>query len=515
MKKENIIFKILVVGLVSGSLMACGLKSDSDEEKDNTNQTPVISGTPATTVNEGSLYHFTPTATDGDSGDSLTFSIINKPSWADFDSQTGALNGTPDFNDAGNYGNIIISVSDSTATAGLTAFMISVLDTNQPPTITGTPSNTVNEGNPYHFAPTATDGDNGDNLTFSISSKPSWANFDNQTGILSGTPGFSDAGDYANIIISVSDGTTTSGLTAFMISVTNTNQAPVINGTPATTVDEGSPYHFAPTASDSDSGDSLTFSISNKPSWASFDTQTGILNGTPGLDDAGDYGNIIIGVSDSTTSAQLSAFTISVIDTSPALAISTHSPMAQATDTPLLSNITITFNIPLDVATVTDTSATLLGTNSVVIPATLNIDNQTITIDPASNLEPLTTYTVIITTAVTGTNGAALDNDYSWSFTTLADTVIDPSRITVNLSWNVGDTSNTNISPSGYFIYYGRQSGSLTNSIDVGMVASRALNGSEFNFTEIGEYYFQVVAYNADKSLFSAPSTEVIIDIRP
>jgi len=156
-----------------------------------------------------------------------------------------------------------------------------------------------------------------------------------------------------------------------------------------------------------------------------------------------------------------------------------------------------------------------LETNSVVIPATLNIDNQTITIDPTSNLEPLTTYTVIITTAVTGTNGAALDNDYSWSFTTLADTVIDPSRITVNLSWNIGDTSNTNISPSGYLIYYGRQSGSLANSIDVGMVASRALNGSEFNFTEIGEYYFQVVAYNADKSLFSAPSTEVIIDIHP
>jgi len=422
MKKENIIFKILVVGLVSGSLMACGLKNDSDEEKDDTNQTPVISGTPATTVNEDSLYHFTPTATDGDSGDSLTFSIINKPSWADFDSQTGALNGIPGFNDAGNYGDIIISVSD---------------------------------------------------------------------------------------------GTTTAGLTAFMISVTNTNQAPVISGTPTITVDEGSPYHFAPTASDSDSGDSLTFSISNKPSWAGFDNQTGVLSGTPSLDDAGDYSNIIISVSDGTASVQLSAFTISVIDVSPALVISTHSPTAQATDTPLLSNITITFNTPLDAATVTDTSVTLLGTNSVVIPATLNIDNQTITIDPASNLEPLTTYTVIITTAVTGTNGAALDNDYSWSFTTLADTVIDPSRITVNLSWNIGDTSNTNISPSGYLIYYGRQSGSLANSIDVGMVASRALNGSEFNFTEIGEYYFQVVAYNADKSLFSAPSTEVIIDIRP
>ena len=293
----------------------------------------------------------------------------------------------------------------------------------------------------------------------------------------------------------------------------NGNQIPVISGIPATTVNEGSPYHFVPTASDGDSGDSLTFSISNKPSWASFNSQTGILNGTPGLDDAGDYGDIVISVSDGSASAQLAAFTISVIDVRPALVVSMHSPTAQATDTPLNSNITITFDAPLDAATVIGASVTLLGTNSAVIPITLSMNNQTITIDPISNLEPLTTYTVIITTAVSSTNGAALDNDYSWSFTTLAGSVINPSRITVNLSWGIGNTANTNISPSGYLIYYGRQSGSLTDSIDVGMITSRALNGSEFNFTEMGEYYFQVAAYNADKSLFSAPSTEVMIDI--
>ena len=293
----------------------------------------------------------------------------------------------------------------------------------------------------------------------------------------------------------------------------NGNQVPVISGIPATTINEGSPYHFVPTASDGDSGDSLIFSISNKPSWASFNSQTGILNGTPGLDDAGDYGDIVISVSDGSVSAQLSAFMISVIDVSSALMVSTHSPTAQAIDIPLHSNITITFDAILDSSTVIGASVTLLGTNSAVIPSTLSMDNQTITIDPAINLEPLTTYTVIITTAVSSTNGAALDNDYSWSFTTLAGSVIDPSRITVNLSWDIGNTAKTNISPSGYLIYYGRQSGSLTDSIDVGMITSRALNGSEFNFTKMGEYYFQIAAYNADKSLFSAPSAEVMIDI--
>ena len=202
------------------------------------------------------------------------------------------------------------------------------------------------------------------------------------------------------------------------------NQPPTITGTPATTVNEGSPYHFAPTATDSDSGDNLTFSISNKPAWADFDNQTGVLNGTPGLNDAGDYGNIIISVSDGNASAQLSAFTISVVDVSTALVVSTHSPTTQAAGTALHSNITITFNAPLDAVTVTSTSVTLRGAGNTAIATTLSTNNQTITIDPASDLEPLTTYAVTVTTAVTSTNGTALDSDYSWSFTTLAGSPI-------------------------------------------------------------------------------------------
>ena len=261
MKQANSIAKLLLISLISGLLLACADENNDDNGGDGSNQPPTITGTPATTVNEGSPYHFAPTAADSNSGDSLTFSISNKPSWAGFNSQTGVLNGTPGLSDAGDYSDIIISVSDGTATAELAAFMISVVNTNQPPTITGIPATTVNEGSLYHFAPTATDGDSGDSLTFSISNTPSWAEFDNQTGILSGTPGLSDVGDYGNIIIRVSDGTATAELAAFMISVLTTNQPPTITGTPATTVNEGSLYHFAPTAADSNSGDSLTFSI--------------------------------------------------------------------------------------------------------------------------------------------------------------------------------------------------------------------------------------------------------------
>ena len=61
-----------------------------------------------------------------------------------------------------------------------------------------------------------------------------------------------------------------------------TTAPPTISGAPATTVVVGTPYTFTPTASDPD-GQPLTFSIRNRPTWASFDTATGRLQGTPPL----------------------------------------------------------------------------------------------------------------------------------------------------------------------------------------------------------------------------------------
>ena len=89
------------------------------------------------------------------------------------------------------------------------------------------------------------------------------------------------------------------------------NQAPSISGDPAASVDAGVAYVFAPTASDGDD-DTLTFSVTNLPSWASFNSADGTLSGTPGAQDVGDYNNIRISVSDGTDSADLAAFSIRV-----------------------------------------------------------------------------------------------------------------------------------------------------------------------------------------------------------
>src|SRR5262249_28975973 len=56
-------------------------------------------------------------------------------------------------------------------------------DANSAPQISGSPAREVTVGQAFNFTPSASDAD-GDALTFSIQSKPSWASFDASSGRL-------------------------------------------------------------------------------------------------------------------------------------------------------------------------------------------------------------------------------------------------------------------------------------------------------------------------------------------
>ena len=186
-----------------------------------TTPTVTITGSPATSVQAGQAYKFQPTAKDSGSA-ALAFSVRNKPSWASFSIATGALTGTPTSSNAGMYSSIVISASDGTANAALPAFSIGVTapttPPSSPPTIAGSPDTGVTAGQSYSFTPTATN-PSGGTLTFAISNMPAWATFNASTGQLSGTPSAASVGTYANIGISVSNGTQSASLAAFTISV--------------------------------------------------------------------------------------------------------------------------------------------------------------------------------------------------------------------------------------------------------------------------------------------------------
>jgi hypothetical protein len=214
-----------------------------------TNRTPTISGTPPTSAIVSTSYSFTPTASDPD-GNTLSFTIANRPSWATFSASTGRLTGTPASTNVGSFSNIVISVSATSAS--LPAFTISVSgtsgtstttsgSTNSAPTISGTPAATWLQGLTYSFRPNASDPD-GNTLTFGIVNRPAWATFSTSTGLLRGTPGSGDVGTTTGVVISVTDGTSTASLGPFNISVVATaNGSATLSWQPPTQNTDGSP----------------------------------------------------------------------------------------------------------------------------------------------------------------------------------------------------------------------------------------------------------------------------------
>ncbi|MEA2050462.1 MAG: putative Ig domain-containing protein, partial [Campylobacterota bacterium] len=90
-----------------------------------TNSKPTISNTPSTAIEEESTYTYTPNTTDSDN-DTLVYTIVNKPTWATFDTTTGKLTGKPDVNSSNTYKDIVISVSDGIDTTTLSNFDIVV-----------------------------------------------------------------------------------------------------------------------------------------------------------------------------------------------------------------------------------------------------------------------------------------------------------------------------------------------------------------------------------------------------
>ena len=111
--------------LVLGGCFSGSKHATTDPVSTPPNGKPTIAGTPPTSTVVGQAYAFTPSASDPD-GDSLTFSIANRPGWASFDPATGRLAGTPAAGDVGLTSGVRITVSDGKDQAALAQFSITV-----------------------------------------------------------------------------------------------------------------------------------------------------------------------------------------------------------------------------------------------------------------------------------------------------------------------------------------------------------------------------------------------------
>ncbi len=218
-----------------------------------TSDAPSFTSVPITVATEDSLYSYSITASDPDSGDSLNISGTVVPSWltlTDNGDGTGSLEGTPTNGEVGDHG-IQLHVSDGTLSA-TQIFTLTVANTNDPPGITSngggdTAGISIPENTIAVTDVDANDPDTGATFTYSLSGGLDQARFaiDADSGVLS----FLSAPDYEiptddsgendyEVTVQVSDGDLTDTQT---LTVTVTNELPVITADQEFTIDESDP----------------------------------------------------------------------------------------------------------------------------------------------------------------------------------------------------------------------------------------------------------------------------------
>jgi hypothetical protein len=368
------------------------------------------------------------------------------------------------------------------------AFLSATFAQAAAPRISGTPATSVTVGQAYLFQPSASDAD-GNTLTFSIASQPSWASFNPQSGKLSGTPYSNHAGTYSGIVISVSDGSSKVSLPSFSIVVKpNANKSPTITGTPPSTGTVGKLYSFQPVAKDPE-GKPLTFSIKNKPSWASFSTSTGLLSGTPTA--AGTFSSILMVVTDGVTSTSLTTFKITVTGTSttntaPKITgtAATSAKVGTAYSfTPTASdanNDPLTFSVqnkPSWAAFSTSTGK-LSGTPS----ATGTFSGVIIGVSDGKASASLAPFAIVVSAASSGGTGSA---SLSWT---------PPTR-------NTDGSSLTNL--AGYRVTYGTSASALSKTITI---SNPGMSSYVVDNLTAGTWYFAIKAYTSSGSESAASS---------
>ena len=224
---------------------------------ENENDPPALEAVPDQTANEDEPYFLQLNVTDADLGiglDELVFED-NSPMFAI--SRNGTISFTPANKDVGDR-DIKVTVRDIAGQKASVDFMLTVLNTNDPPKLEQPKDILVDEDAEAEFRVVATDEDVGDRLVFTINT--SMVKMD-PTGAIKFTPAQKDVGVHP-VTVTVTDSAGAAVSVRFNITVANVNDPPrdvrisrPVNGT---SFKQGAEVTLEGNATDDD-GDALIF----------------------------------------------------------------------------------------------------------------------------------------------------------------------------------------------------------------------------------------------------------------
>lgn len=265
------------------------------------------------TLEDSLLVYTLPEGSDPDIEDQgkLTYVASNLPRGATFDPETRKFSWTPDFTQAGDYV-VTFTVRDANSDgmndgkdtlADSKEMKIRVDNVNLNPEFVRIEPQTFYENKPQTFTLSASDPDAEDEgkLTFKAVRLPEGATFDGATRTFSWTPTFEQAGNYAAEFVVEDQGldyklnpnpnfVLDDTMTVF-IEVKQTNRPPAFAAIEPQSVRENEILTFKTPASDPDREDAgkLSFSASNLPEGATYDSLSQTFSWKPTFEQSGNY----------------------------------------------------------------------------------------------------------------------------------------------------------------------------------------------------------------------------------
>jgi len=297
----------------------------------NVNQAPSITSTPVTDATELQAYQYSVVALDPDLGDVLTYSLSVHPAGMSIDTGTGVIDWTPAEGQAGSH-SVTVRVADSAGLSDEQGFTIDVNERNHLPVITSTPVTEAEANTAYQYDVDATDANVGDPLTYALGTFPDSMSIDPTTGVIDWTPTDAQVGLH-DVSVVVSDDRGGSTSQSFQISVAEENLAPELTTTALPDATEDQSYSATLTATDPNSGDSLTFSLENGPANLILDGQIGELTWLPVNAQVGTH-SLTVRVTDQDGLFDEANLNITVQNVNDAPAFSSEPPLEATEGTP-------------------------------------------------------------------------------------------------------------------------------------------------------------------------------------
>lgn len=375
----------------------------------NTNDAPTIDTIDIPTINEDEYYEVSYFATEIDIGDILTWTYESNATWLDWGSDNHTLYGTPSNDNVGWYW-VRINVSDGNDGYDGHYFTLTVINTNDAPTIDTQDLLTVYEDEYYEVIYTATDIDIGDILEWTQSTNATWLYWGPENHTLYGTPRNDDVGEYWVKIITT-DRNQECDEHYFTFNVISVNDAPIITSAPTTfEVDAFENKTLDLSAYIYDVDNDLSELILNVDSKHA---QVNWLSITFNYPNSVSLENVEITVSDGIDISDPHYILVTVIpkDIDPPTIIE---KTPTGTNISVNTNITITFSEFMLLSAVEDAFYIFPK-----IKGEFNWNGTMMIFNPASNLSHNIQYTITINSTATDLAGNSIGDTYSWNFTTV------------------------------------------------------------------------------------------------